>query len=241
MKRIFFLYIFFQISFSALGQSNTNKYFNKINSILLENVNPSSAIYLLEKEVGKGIQSRSNFYLHYRRNLHESYNHLRLTVEMNWEEFQIDLIEKNDSIVYRSVRHDYNKMYQNVIFNNDQVISLVSKWNEFYNATKTLEDLIQEIRLDIEFAYRCGDGAPETETYIEIKKMAKLRQLKKLDKYCQSFSIENQTYGVIGYEMVKLKSVKTKNILKHIKERNAEVTTCHGCISGIIEKPFENN
>ncbi|MBN8701087.1 MAG: hypothetical protein J0L54_15870 [Chitinophagales bacterium] len=236
------------VIFKTNGQTPKH-YFKVVDSIVLAETTSKYLQTKLDTLKSKYIPSRSSFSLSFDRDIDFVFRHHRLTVELNFERFQIDLLTRNDTIYARTIRHYYNpfEMDKTTLafdssFSFEKVNEYLTQRNKFYKSQKTLKDLIREMSEYRVFAFYCGDGSPLTEEGKQIKEIAAEGKTDTLFQMLQSICVETQAYGVSGFKILETNGYPiasdVSKIIKRIKKRNSETVTCSGCITGLIRKIY---
>lgn len=224
-------------------------YFTLVDSVVLTEVTSKSLQIKLDTLKSKFIPSRSSFSLSFDRDIDFGFRHNRLSIQLNFERFQIDLLARNDTIFARTIRHYYNPFDMDKTtlafdssFSFEKVNEYLNQRNKFYKSQKTPKDLIKEISDYRVFAFYCGDGSPLTDEGKQIKEFVAEEKTDDLLQMLQSICVETQAYGVSGFRMLENNGYPIASdiskIIKRIKKRNSETVICSGCITGIIEKIY---
>lgn len=249
-RKIFTTFILLLVLIKTIGQT-PKAYFKVVDSIVLTETTSKNLQTKLDTLKSKFIPSRSSFSLSFDRDIDFTFRHHRLSVQLNFERFQIDLLTRNDTIFARTIRHYYNPFEMDkttLAFDSslsfEKANEYLNKRNMFYKSQKSLKDLIKEISEYRVFAFYCGDGSPLTEEGKQIKEIVAEEKTDELFQMLQSICIETQAYGVSGFKMLENNgypiSSDVSKIINRIKKRNSETVICSGCITGIIEKIYGN-
>ncbi|MDX5419759.1 MAG: hypothetical protein LPK09_11135 [Hymenobacteraceae bacterium] len=226
---------------STFGQE-AQKYFDQINKIVSREALMGDLYNRIDSLQSRKIPSRSGIAKHLDRDIDFGYRHQQISLQINFERFTIDLLTKNDSVLLSVISHNDHKKLHKAYYNELVIQSYLTLRNQFYRTDKKVKDLVKEISLDKVFAFYCGDGLPETDEGKNVNRLVKDKNIQKLSDMLGSINIETQSYGVEGFEMLKKKLVRIpkehKEIIEHIKERNSEVITCSGCLSGLVNKLY---
>ncbi|KAA5543374.1 hypothetical protein [Adhaeribacter rhizoryzae] len=176
------------------------------------------------------------------RDIDFGYKHQRINIQINFEDFRVDLLTSNDSVLLSVISHNDHKKLQSTYYTEAAVLKYLGLRNDFYGSNKKIKDLEEEISSNITYAFYCGDGLPKTNEGKHIERLVNTKSINKLNEMLNSINIETQTYGVAGFEMLSKKFVKIskeqKEIIKYIKRRNSEVVTCSGCLTGLVVKIY---
>ena len=242
------IFLFFHLQGSA---QHAKVYFKVADSILMKE-NSSTRLYnKLDTLKSRFMPSRSSVTIYFNRNIDFGYKHERINLRLNLENYQIDLFIINDTIYAKTIRHFFNpyEMESETLefhFSADtlNLSGYLKKRNKMYNSTKTASDLIKEISKYKVFAFNCGFGSSKTKEGKYIEWLAEENNTTDLIKMLQSFSVEDQAYGISGFEILKRKGYPTpleiQNLIRQIKRRNSDTITCSGCSSGLITKLYSN-
>jgi hypothetical protein len=225
-------------------------YFDKL-SQLVSNQTSYSRLY---KQIDSLKQTRrpndSHLTTYLNRDIDFGYTHTRLKVTLNNMFYLVNVVLKQDTIVFSHTSFD--DFYYSNIFKKYKKIKLdtvacqqyLLLRNKFYKSSKTLNSIKLEIPLNDDFAFYCGDGLPETPNGKYIKSLAKRKDVKKLTDLLNSINCEQQEFGKAGLLMIESGGyelpLKTKQLINYIKKRNSEVSTCSGCFAGVVKK-LNNN
>jgi hypothetical protein len=237
------IFLFFAFKVHSQTESEVEKNFTKIkNSISSEN-NLKNTRHKLDS-LQFTFKDRKNNYVDYflNRAIDFDFNHNRIRVRFDLWEYQIDLVTKNDSIIFKSIKTEYYKKHSFLSINEKVLKEYLKKRNGFYKSTKSIKDLQIEISLDETFAMFCGDGMPNTPEGIRIKNLVEDEDVDSLQKMLADFNCERQAFGVEGFRLLSINNVEIpeecKKWIEHIKQRNSELQICSGCITGIVKKIY---
>lgn len=239
-KLIYFLLVYLSI-IPSFGQE-AQKYFEQIEKIVNKETFSSNLYGKLDSLQAKKIPSRSGISKYLDRDLDFGYKHQRINLQINFENFRVDLLTSNDSVLLSVISHNDYKKLQTTNYEETSVLKYLALRNNFYGSNKKIKNLEEEISSNITYAFYCGDGLPKTDEGKHIERLVNTRSINKLNEMLSNINIETQTYGVAGFEMLTKKGVKIpkeqKEIIKYIKKRNSEVVTCRGCLTGLVEKIY---
>jgi hypothetical protein len=222
------------------GQSKKEvfAYFDMIKPILSTEKLGNNLVYRLDTLKSNFIPSRSHLNDYFNREIDFGFKHRRITLSLNFAEYQIDVLCKNDTIYLSSITSpNYKKVnYDN--YNKEQIEQFLNQRNNFYNSSKTTIQLIEELSLPEIYAFRCGDGNPKTKKGKFIEQLVDQENINILAELLNSFNCETQAYAVAGLEMLENREYKItndiQNLIFHVKKRNSELITCSGCLTGIV-------
>jgi hypothetical protein len=246
--RLFLVTTFILAYFYSTGQT-TKATFKLVDGIILSENYSTVLSTKLDSVKSKFNPSKTNFSIKFDRDIDFGYKHKRIELRLNFEDFQIDLLAKNDTIYARTIQHYYSfDDREDGILNFDSSFTLgkvneyLSIRNRFYRSNKTIADLLKELSEYKMYAFYCGDALPITDQGEYIQKLVEEKNVDKLFEMLQSISVETQACGVVGLSMLKKKGVRltpeTIKIVKYIKKRNSETVSCSGCFRGIILKIY---
>jgi hypothetical protein len=231
-------YLFIIPSFGQEAQ----KYFEQINKIVAGETVSRNLYNKLDSLQAKKIPSRSGISKYLDRDLDFGYKHQRINIQINFENFRVDLLTSSDSVLLSVISHNDYKKLQATYYTEAPVLKYLTLRNNFYGSNKKIKDLEEEISSNITYAFYCGDGLPKTDEGKQIERLVNTRSINKLNEMLNSINIETQTYGVAGFKMLSKKAViiakEQEKIIKYIKKRNSEVVTCSGCLTGLVEKIY---
>ena len=244
MKNLFLTLTFF-FSWNIYSQIEyaEKNYLNLKNVLRTENI-----FTILEKKLNSikltFKDQRNNFVdVLLNRDIDYNYKHKRIRVQFDRYNYRIDLITKNDSIYFKSLKTEYFKKYSYQFQNIKELKIFNDLRNKFYNSNKNLKNLSEELTMDETYAMYCGDGLPLTKQGKKIKSLVKEEDVESLSEMMSSYNCEKQSFGVLGFSLLYQKNVeiteKDKLIIEYIKKRNSELQICSGCIKGIIEKIYK--
>lgn len=213
-------------------------YFHKIENITA-NAKLASVLY---KKLDSVKQTRrpndSRINILFDRDVDFGYKHKRINIVFNSIYYVVNLLVKNDSIYLSSVSFDrefYDKAYGNLNkfrIDTSTCLYYLKLRNGFYKSTKTIIDLKDDLNLNEEYAYRCGDAMQKTDEWIHLEKLAKKKDIGKLTNMLQSICCEEQAYGTAGFNELNKNSIKIpkniQKIIKHIKDRKSTLVVCNG-------------
>jgi hypothetical protein len=237
------IFLFFAFKVHSQTESEVEKNFTKIKNTISSENNLKNIRHKLDS-LQFTFKDRKNNYVDYflNRAIDFDFNHDRIRVRFDLWEYQIDLVTKNDSIFFKSIKTEYYKKHSFLSINEKVLKEYLKKRNGFYKSTKSIKDLQKEISLDETFAMYCGDGMPITEEGHKIKNLVADEDIESLQKMLADFNCERQAFGVEGFRLLSKRKVEIpedcKKWIEHIKQRNSELQICSGCITGIVEKIY---
>lgn len=216
--------------------------FNLIRNIVTTETIGNNLIYRLDTLKSKYIPSRSSLTDYFNRDIDFGFKHRRMLMQLDFEEYQINVLCRNDTIFVVSVisPDNMNILYGN--YNKEVIDVFLKQRNTFYGSSKTAAQLTEDISLPEQYAFYCGDAAPKTQQGAYIEQLVEVKNIIALAAMLKSFNCETQAYGVAGFDMLRKKGYKAsddiKGIIKHIKKRNSELIVCSGCLAGLIQKVY---
>lgn len=176
------------------------------------------------------------------RDIDFNYQHKRIYILFESNGYQIDLITKNDTIYFKSLKTEYSNIFTFRSQNENKLKILISLRNKLYNSKKNIKNLSEEITRDVTYGMNCGEGMNFTEEGIEINNLVEEENLGSLAIMLANYNCERQSFAVLGFSLLKQKNVeipeKYSLIIEYIIKRNSELQTCSGCLSGLIEKIY---
>jgi hypothetical protein len=132
----------------------------------------------------------------------------------------------------------FNRKQNHPKIDTTEVLKYLDLRNKFYGSEKNITNLINELNLNENYAFYCGDGNPKTKAGEKIEELVKSKQVKKLKLLLDNISCEQQAYGVAGIKMLQKNKISIPlNILKivtYIDKRNSDIVTCEGCFDGLV-------
>jgi hypothetical protein len=230
---------------SAQTAEETNAWLARIKRIVNTENSGSHLVYRLDTLKSEFIPSRSTLNEYFNRELDFGFKHRRLTLQLNFSWYQIDLVCFNDTIVASAIGIlDY--YLQNELkddhYNTSAISILLAKRNVFYHSRKDAEQLIREISLSEMYAFNCGLGGSRTEEGKHIDQLVEDRNAHPLIDMIKNFNCETQAFGLAGLEMLEKKGyhvpVEVKKIMAHVRKRNSDLVICSGCIMGLVRKIY---
>jgi hypothetical protein len=183
-------------------------YFDKVVQISSTNLNGRFIYKSLDSLMHTRMPSRSRIQLQLNRKLDGGFNHQRILLCLNEIDYKLDFLTRNDSVYY-SVIATANGFkgfdnYKYRFIKTDTVVTMVflDKRNALYRSNKSFNDLAEELSLEEEYAFYCGDGSPKTMKGKQIESLVKRKNVASLRRMLQSICCETQAYGVAGFNML---------------------------------------
>lgn len=223
-------------------------YFDKIAQISIQNKNINVVFKKLDSLEQTRMPSRSFIRKTFDRNIDFGFKHQRIEIQLNFINYQIDFLVKNDSTflvsVFSGQTNDYRSKNK---INLDTVAtaSYLSKRNTFYISKKSIDDLISDLNVTVTYAFYCGEANSKTEDGRKIENLVYRKNINALKSKLESITCETKAYGVAGFKMLIKKGIKIPNddlkLIKYIEKRNSDLLICSGCFSGILSKIYKQN
>lgn len=238
--------------YNALGQQES--YFYKIQEITLTEHLASRLYQRLDSLEKTRRPNDSYIKLFFDRDGDFGFKHQRINLKFNGTDYQVNLLVKNDTITIGSaIFHSYfgqqsycdyfNKKHGIPKIDSVKALNYLKLRNLFYNSSKTLSDLKNELEIEELYALRGGDGYNDTQAKKHLDKLVNERNFAELESMLKNINCEEQMYGVTGLGWLKKKKVKIstedKKIINHIIKRNSELESSVGDIGPIIRKAFK--
>jgi hypothetical protein len=237
------------IGYRAISQEV--QYFHKLEDIISQEPSYTHCYQKIDsiKKTRRPNDSWANVF--FNRDVDFGFTHKRLNIVFNGIYYQVNFLLKGDTICFSNVSFDnefYNnfyKKYNTSFVDTISCLHFLKLRNNFYGSSKNLKDLKDDLILNEDFAFYCGDGNPKTAKGRYIENLVAAKNCSKLIRLLQSISCEEQAYGGWGLNKLiangyKLSLVNIK-LLNHIKERDSEISTCAGCFSNLVKKPSQQN
>lgn len=252
----------FLITFAVLLCMNTysqhfaKKDFDIVNSVVDSAKTGAALVARLNILLKSYMSSRSGVGLQLNRQLHGEYYHQRIVVRFYPNNFFINLLTRNDSLFFSTVCFtesafsdgpgfkEADSTVRAIHYNGAVTTAFLKARNDFYRSHKTVNDVAVELSGNDIYLMNCGAGSPLT-----VKDKQGNDLLKKEDPFpeiiemLQSFSCEEQAYGVTAVDMLINKGVSIDNLssklYKYIRKRNTTVVTCSFCILGVKAKLYD--
>jgi hypothetical protein len=244
LKKAILLFLLQAIFLKAYCQ--LDKYYHKIEAVAYHE---KSAVNLY-KRIDSIKQTRrpndSHMAVYFDRDVDFGYRQQRIEVTFNSDPYQVNLLTKNDTIYFSSVLFG-NSMADNYdIFNKSmchpkidtpEAIKYMLLRNHFYGSSKSINDLKDELNLNAEYAYRCGDGLNITARWHEIEALARNNKINDLADLLKNINCEQQQYGVAGFAILKKRGFKiskeNQKLINYISKRQSDLVVCNECFTGI--------
>jgi hypothetical protein len=224
------------------NKKETSVYFDVIKSIATTEKSSNNLIYRLNTLKSKFIPSRSYLNDYFNREIDLGFKHRRINLSLNFADYQVDLLCRNDTIFLTSITSANYKNINYEKYNKEVIEHFLNQRNNFYNSSKTVIQLIKEISLAEVYAFYCGDGNPKTQKGKYIEQLVDQENKTTLAEMVNSLNCETQAFGVAGLEMLEKRDSQIPSELQqliiHIKKRNSELITCSGCTFGIVGKIY---
>ncbi len=250
--RLLLLLFFIASLKTSYGQQET--YFHKIHKITT-NEHLASHLYIRLDSLEKTRRPKDSYIrIFFNRDVDFGFNHERINLNFNGIYYQVNLLVKNDSIVMGSAIFQlefeqlpyyeyFNKKYSIPKTDSARALGYLNLRNRFYNSSKSLSDLKNELDIDSWYVLRSGDQYQDSWGKKHIDTIVMRKDFNALETMLKSINCETQIYGVRGFDLLKKNKVKIttndKKIIDHIKKRNSELVSCAGDICPIIWKAYK--
>jgi hypothetical protein len=249
--KIFILMIGMAYSVLTVGQTVNKEYVEGLKKILVSEKSVQKLIHRLDT-----LNSRYSAYFDnkrgsFDRDIDFGGSHMRLQIVIRYGigGFQVDLLRTGDTICAKSLKQcksecsfDPTVSFQYSIIDTQMTRQYLKKRNRFYSYKKKYSDIISDLSRNEVFALHCGIANSMTPEGRIVYNFVDDENVTELFKMLSSFCVEQQAYGVSGFEMLDKRNVfipeYVRRIIQKIKERNSDTVTCSGCISGVIEKIY---
>jgi hypothetical protein len=144
---------------------------------------------------------------------------------------------KNELIYYKLVNYSQLGYPILEIYKNDSMLLLMSKaYRKDYGRSITTADLFND---NIRYGSRCGRSQHDPEYRTKLEKAIKWKQIRKLNSWLSSPTIELQMYGVEGFIRLGSKgykfSKKQTDRIVLIASKQGKISVCGGCTSKTLE------
>jgi hypothetical protein len=233
---LFFLFV------GGQGKKETSAYFDLVKAIVMTEKLSHNLTNRLDTLKSKFIPSRSQVNDYFNRDIDFGFKHRRISLSLNFADYQVDLLCRNDTIFVSSITSAHYKSINYDNYDKEEIEQFLNQRNNFYNSSKTTIQLIKEISLPEVYAFYCGDGNPKTQKGKYIEQLVDQENKATLAEMLNSLNCETQAYGVAGLEMLEKRDYQIPDDLQqliiHIKKRNSELITCSGCTFGIVGKIY---
>ncbi|MBO9732769.1 MAG: hypothetical protein J7623_29270 [Chitinophaga sp.] len=213
----------------------------------LVNINSRNGILMSNSGVGTPLN----------RQLHGDVYHQRIVLRLYPNNFFINLLTRNDSILFSAVCFTESAFAQGpgfleadstvkaIHYNDAAVQDFLDIRNKFYRSRKTISDIAVEISADRVYGMRCGFFDLKTDGRKNIEELvAKADPLPEIRGMLQSLCCEEQALGVAAIDMLIEKGVTIDSfndkLYRYIRQRNAPVVTCAGCSMGIVARLYND-
>lgn len=240
---------FLLIGHCALSQEV--QYFRKLENVVAQERSYARCYQKIDSIKQTRRPNDSQIVVFFDRDVDFGFRHQRLKVEFNSTDYQINFLLKGDTVCLADISFDnsfydgFYKKYNNVFIDTTACSRFLKLRNNFYGSSKTLKGLREDLILNEDFAFYCGEAAGKTGKGIYIERLVATKNSNKLLKLLQSISCEEQAYGEWGLKKLKANRYKlpplTSRLLNHIKKRDSEISTCAGCFSNLVKKPSQQN
>jgi hypothetical protein len=241
----------------AYSQHFAKNDFNTVDSAVNSAVTKDRLMKGLHTLLGKYMPSRSGVSLQFNRQLEGDCYHQRIAVRFYPNNFFINLLTRNDSIFLSTVYFTESSFAEGpgfreadngvkaIHYNEAVVNSFLKERNFFYRSQKAIQEAAVELSGNDLYAMRCGYASSFTKEGKHINDLLEEADpLPEITAMLQNFSCEIQAFGVTAIEMLIKKGTPidplNSKLYRHIRQRNAPVISCSGCIVGGLLKLYDN-
>lgn len=253
---------FILITFSALlcinsySQHFAKKDFDIVNAAVDSAGTKGALVARLNGLLKNYMPSGSGVRQPFNRPLDGEFYHQRIAIRFYPNNFFINLLTRHDSIFFSAVCFTESSFSEGpgfkeadstvraIHYNPAITNAFLKERNRFYHSGKTINDLAAELSMNDIYAMNCGDGSPLTEEGKRINHLVlKEDPLPEITAMLQSLSCEVQAFGVTAINILISKGMAIDNLnsklYRYIRQRNAPVITCSGCIVGEVKKLYD--
>lgn len=248
--RLFLLLFFIAFLKTSYGQQET--YFYKIQAITTKE-HLASRIYNRLDSLEKTRRPNDSYVrIFFNRDVDFGFKHERIDLNFNGTYYQVNMLVKNDtacltsavfSTTFEPYYEQFNKTHSIPKIDSARTLNYLKLRNKFYDSSKTLNDLKNELDLDRWYVLRDGDGYQETWDKKHINTLVIRKDFNELEMMLKSINCETQTYAVRGFDLLRKRKVhvpvKDKIIVSYIKKRNSDLESTAGDIGPIIWKAYK--
>ncbi|MGN6637374.1 MAG: hypothetical protein ACTHJ8_00570 [Mucilaginibacter sp.] len=239
---------------NAYSQQET--YFYKIQDITYKEHLASNVYKRLDSLEKTRRPNDSYIRIFFNRGVDFGFKHERINLNFNGTFYQVNMLVRNDTICFSSTIFDlnfggipyynrFNKRHSLPKIDTARALSYLKLRNQFYESSKTLDDLETELNMDEVYALRDGDGYLETQMKKHIDTLVMRKDFHELRTMLRSINCETQQYAIRGFDLLKRNKVvipiKDAEIIDHIKKRNSELESMSGDIGPIIWKAYQQS
>ncbi len=228
----------------TLGQAadTPEAYLKKIRAVVASERSGTRLVQRLDSLAAAHMPSRSYLKAEFNRDIDLGFTQRRLAMSLNFYRFRLSLLCRNDTIFLSTINWEEDKKQAARWYNQAVIAEFLRKRNQLYNSSKTVEQLLADLELVREYAFYCGDGSPLTPDGAEVNRLAVKRKIDELTMMLHSFTCETQAYGVAGLQQVQRRGYRlptaSQALVAYIKARNSELSTCAGCLSGVVRRIY---
>lgn len=217
-------------------------YASRIQPIVASERVGSRLVHRLDSLQATCMPSRSYVHIVFNRDIDLGFKQRRLDVSLNSYRFQINLLCRHDTIFSSAITLAEDKKYDYYWYDEAVIRQFLYQRNQLYKSEKTASELLAGLATPVTYAIYCGDGAPLTAEGAAIKRWVSKKKAAPLLVMLTSFSCETQAFAVAGLRQLQQNGyhlpATTQALVEHIVARNAELVTCSGCLSGLVEKIY---
>ncbi|MGO4290568.1 hypothetical protein AB4Z08_13115 [Chitinophaga sp. RAB17] len=241
---------------NSYSQHFAKKDFDIINAVVDSAKTTKALMTRLNVLLKNYMESRSGVGLQLNRPLDGAFNHQRIAIRFYPNNFFINLLTRNDSIFFSTVYFTTSSFSEGpgfkeadntvraIHYNAAVTNAFLKERNNFYGSEKTVNDVAVELSGNEMYAMNCGIAASLTKEGKRINDLVlKDDPLPEITGMLQHLSCEIQAFGVTAIDLLIKKGViidqLNSKLYNRIKQRNAPVITCSGCIVGEIMKLYD--
>lgn len=242
---------------SAHSQHFAKKDFDVVNAAVEKAVTKTALMQQLNALLKDYMPSRSGIGEPFNRLLQGNIYHQRIALRFYPNNFFINLLTRNDSIVFSTVFFtgsafaegpgfmEADSTVRDIHEKSAVFAAFLEERNRFYHSRKTRNDVAIELSANNMYAMYCGDGAPITESGKRIHALVlKEDPLPEITGMLQNLSCEIQAYGITAIDILVNKGIAIDNLnsklYRYIHQRNAPVVSCSGCIIGGVKTLYDH-
>ena len=239
---------------SFKGSAQLQTYFNKIEDISTKVHTGSELYYKLDSLKQTRRPEDSYVKVIFNRDIDFGYKHKRIQIVFNSSSsYQINLLLRKDSICLSStilgnVLDNGENFYTfnhrvNPIIDTPKTVQYLNLRNSFYSSKKSFKELKDDLDNNVIFALRGGDGYLETNYKKHVDTLVSNKNFAELETMLKNINCETQTYGVLGFSLLKSRGVrilsKNQKIINYLKKRNSDIETTQGDLCCYLTKVFK--
>lgn len=220
-------------------------YLSLIKGIVSTEASEKHLIHRLDSLKSTITPTRSQFGDYFNRSIDFGFTHRRIQLQLNFKEYQINLLCRNDTVVLSTITAGYPTPFSpgrtdKIVFENydaSELKAFLTKRNNLYRSAKKPKQAIREITSPEIYAFNCGITNEKTKKGKLIDQLVKNENSAALIDMLKSLNCEEQAYGVTGLTMLATRGYtiqpEIRTLLEHIRKRNSPLESCSGCIIGV--------